>query len=231
MNLLGDSFGKTCAALSITLLLLSSVALAVTIRPSFAATSSPNAGVPAPLGAQAATSSTSIWHPVLITSWQWQLQGTIDTKMSAQMFDIDMFDNSATTVATLHAQGAKVVCYIDAGTWENWRPDAKSFPSSVLGKSNGWPGERWLDIGQISVLGPIMQARVAQCAQKGFDGVEFDNVDGYTNPTGFKLTAQSQLTYNEYLANLAHSNGLSVALKNDVGQVNQLLPYFDWALD
>ena len=134
MNLLGDSFRRTCAALATAILLLSSVALAVTVRPSFAATPSPSSGVAASPYAQAATSaSSSIWHPGVATSWQWQLQGTIDTKIAAQMFDIDMFDNSATVVETLHSQGAKVVCYIDAGTWENWRPDAKSFPSSVLG--------------------------------------------------------------------------------------------------
>ena len=44
------------------------------------------------------------------------------------------------------------VCYIDAGTWENWRPDRQRFPDSVLGRANGWPGERWLDIRRIDVL-------------------------------------------------------------------------------
>ena len=69
------------------------------------------------------------------------------------------------------------------------------------------------------------------CKSKGFDGVEFDNVDGYSNNTGFPLTYNDQLTYNTWLANQAHTRGLSVALKNDLGQVNDLLPYFDWALD
>ena len=27
------------------------------------------------------------------------------------------------------------------------------------------------------------------CKEKGFDGVEFDNMDGYQNDTGFELTA------------------------------------------
>ena len=179
----------------------------------------------------ASTSSGPIWHPQLATSWQWQLQGAIDMSVNAQVFDIDMFDNTASTVAALHAKGVKVICYIDAGTIENWRPDAGTFPSSLFGLTNGWPGERWLDIRQVSILTPIMTARVAQCAQKGFDGVEFDNVDGYTNPTGFPLTAQDQLNYNEFLANLAHSYNLSVALKNDLGQVTQLLPYFDYAIN
>lgn len=147
------------------------------------------------------------------------------------MYDIDMFDNSAQIVSALHAQGRIVICYIDAGTWENWRPDANKFPKWVLGKNNGWPGERWLDIRQLQVLGPIMQARMDLCKSKGFDGVEFDNVDGYTNNTGFPLTASDQLTFDTWLANQAHTRSLSVALKNEPGQAQDLLPYFDWELD
>jgi hypothetical protein len=146
------------------------------------------------------------------------------------MYDIDLFDNSASVVASLHAQGRKVVCYVSAGSWENWRPDAGQFPESVKGKSNGWPGEKWLDIRRLDVLGPIMEARMDLCQAKGFDGIEFDNVDGYDNNTGFPLTYQDQITYNKFLANAAHARGLSAGLKNDVEQVVDLLPFFDWAL-
>ncbi|HLJ34057.1 MAG TPA: endo alpha-1,4 polygalactosaminidase [Ktedonobacteraceae bacterium] len=171
------------------------------------------------------------WHPALNTSWQWQLQGQIDQSFNVTMYDVDMFDTSASVVASLHSAGRIVICYIDAGTWENWRPDASKFPNSVKGKNNGWPGEKWLDIRQLSILGPIMQARMDLCKSKGFDGVEFDNVDGYTNNTGFPLTYNDQLNYNTWLANQAHTRGLSVALKNDLGQIHDLLPYFDWVLD
>lgn len=179
------------------------------------------------------TACPGCWHPALNTSWQWQLSGTVNQSFKVQVYDIDMFENSAGVVSSLHSKwpGVKVVCYIDAGTWENWRPDASQFPPSVLGKPNGWPGERWLDIRQISILGPIMQARMDQCVSKGFDGVEFDNVDGYTNNTGFPLTGGDQLSYNTWLANQAHQRGLSAALKNDLDQIPTLLPYFDWALD
>ena len=74
------------------------------------------------------------------------------------------------------------MCYISAGTWENWRPDAKRFPAVVKGKPDGgWPGERWLDIRRLDILRPLMRERIQRCARKGFDGVEFDNVDAYTN--------------------------------------------------
>jgi hypothetical protein len=172
------------------------------------------------------------WHPALKTSWQWQLQGTIHQSLNVMMYDVDMFDTPASVVASLHKVRRIVICYIDAGTWESWRPDANKFPKSVKGNSvSGFSNERWLDIRQQSILDPIMKARMDLCKSKGFNGVEFDNVDGYTNNTGFPLTASEQLSYNVFLANAAHTRGLSVALKNDLDQVMTLLPYFDWALD
>lgn len=172
------------------------------------------------------------WHPALKASWQWQLQGTINQSLHVVMYDVDMFDTSASVVASLHKARRIVICYIDAGTWESWRPDANKFPKSVKGNSvSGFSNERWLDIRQQSILDPIMKARMNLCKSKGFNGVEFDNVDGYTNNTGFPLTASEQLSYNVFLANAAHTRGLSVALKNDLDQVTTLLQYFDWALD
>jgi hypothetical protein len=171
------------------------------------------------------------WRPALQTEWQWQLTRPVDESVDVAMYDIDLFENSSEVVASLHSSGRKVVCYVDAGTWENFRPDADQFPDSVKGRHNGWPGERWLDVRRMDVLKPIMRARLDQCEEKGFDGVEFDNVDGYANNTGFPLTAHDQLVYNTWLANSAHERGLSAALKNDLDQVTKLLPYFDFALD
>jgi hypothetical protein len=171
------------------------------------------------------------WAPDPVTSWQWQLQGDIDTSVDAQMYDVDGFEVSAAIVQELHLAGRAAVCYLSAGSWERWRPDARDFPRSVLGNSNGWPGERWLDIRRLRILRPIMEARLDRCAAKGFDGVEFDNVDGYQNRTGFPLRGDDQLRYNVFLANQAHRRGMSAVLKNDLGQVRDLLPYFDVALD
>jgi hypothetical protein len=125
-----------------------------------------------------------------------------------------------------------VICYIDAGTWEDWRPDASQFPASVKGKADaGWAGERWLDIRRLSTLAPLLRARIAMCKQKSFDAVDFDNVDGYQNDTGFPLTAAQQLTFDRFLANAAHDQGLSVALKNDLAQIPQLVRNFDFAVN
>ena len=172
------------------------------------------------------------WTPALTTTFQWQLTTPVDLTVNADMFDIDLFDNDASVVAALHAQGRKVVCYVSAGTWENWRPDAGQFPASVKGKSLDPPytDEQWLDIRDFTAIGPIMSARFDLCQGKGFDAIEVDNVDGFANETGFPLTAQDQLAYNTWIAQQAHARGLSIALKNDGDQAAQLVSVFDWAL-
>jgi hypothetical protein len=144
----------------------------------------------------------------------------------------DLFDTPASTVSLAKSKGITAVCYFSAGSWENWRPDASKFPSTVLGKNlSGWAGEKWLDVRQVSTLGPIMASRMDLAKQKGCDAVDPDNVDGYTNNTGFPLVAQDQFNYNKYLADTAHSKGLAVSLKNDIDQVAQLQPYFDFAIN
>jgi hypothetical protein len=76
-----------------------------------------------------------------------------------------------------------------------------------------------------------MKERLDRAVARKCDGVEPDNVDGYTNQSGFPLTAATQLDYNRFLAREAHARGLSVGLKNDLEQVNELLPDFDWAMN
>jgi hypothetical protein len=62
------------------------------------------------------------------------------------------------------------------GTAERFRPDYARFPHSVLGRPNGWPGERWLDIRSLSVLEPIMTERFQMCREKGFDAIKPDDI-------------------------------------------------------
>lgn len=177
-------------------------------------------------------SANAIWLPALNTSWQWQLDDLpVDQAVDAQMYDIDLFDNDASVVAALHAQGRRVVCYVNVGTWEEWRPDAQGFPPEVIGRDYaGQPGEKWLDIRRIDLLGPIMRNRFDLCKAKGFDGIEPDNVDGFANDTGFPISPHDQMAYNVWLSNEAHARGLSIGLKNDPEQIADLLPHFDWAL-
>ena len=171
------------------------------------------------------------YQPKLNSSWHIQLSGKIDTNHHVDIYDIDLFDSSKKLIDALHKKGKKVICYFSAGSYENWREDKDEFPENTLGKKlNGWAGERWLDIRNVN-LRKIMSNRIALAKEKGCDGIDPDNVDGYTNNTGFQLTSENQLDYNIFLANEAHKLGLSVGLKNDIDQINSLVNYFDFAVN
>jgi hypothetical protein len=171
------------------------------------------------------------WLPGPGLAWQWQLSGRLDPTVDVPVYDIDGFDHPASAVADLHRRGRKVICYLSTGAWEDFRPDADRFPKSLLGRGNGWEGERWLDIRRTDLLEPLMAERLDMCRDKGFDAVEPDNMDGYANRTGFPLTAGDQLRYNRLIARLAQERGLSVGLKNDLDQIPELVGDFDFAVN
>jgi hypothetical protein len=172
------------------------------------------------------------WAPPQGATWQWQLTTPVNTSVDATVYDIDLFENDASVVDTLHRSGRHVICYTDAGSVEDWRPDAAAFPARVIGLPvPGWPGERWLDIRDMAVLRPLMDARLDLCQRKGFDAVEFDWADVYAQgDVGFPISAADQLRYNTMLAADAHARGLGIALKNDGGQAAQLVSVYDLAL-
>lgn len=177
------------------------------------------------------------WQPALNSQWNWQLSSTPtpsqllpNSTNPYPVYDVDGFDAPASLVTYLHQHNSHAICYIDAGTWENWRSDASQFSAAVKGSGNGWPGEKWLDIRATSIR-PIMQARFQMCKSKGFDAVEPDNIDGYTNSSGFPLKSSDQITYNKWIADTVHALGMSVALKNDGDQVGTLLQYFDFDIN
>jgi hypothetical protein len=201
-----------------------------------ATTAAPTGTAPA-LAAEPATTPTplaqkEIWRPEAGLSWQWQLQVPVDQSVDAAIYDIDGLENDASVVASLHAAGRKVICYIDVGGWENYRSDAADFPESVKGKAiDGWPDEKWLDIRQLDVLRPIMAARFDICAERGYDGIEPDLMDAASADTGFPLTPADQLTYNLMIADLAHERGLAVGLKNDLTQIPELVSHFEFSVN
>ncbi|MGF1238238.1 endo alpha-1,4 polygalactosaminidase [Streptomyces sp. 2-6] len=196
----------------------------------------PASGRPSPTSGSGSPSASggprkALWRPRPGLAWQWQLDGRVDPSADVPVYDIDGFENSAADVARLHRAGRKVICYVNVGSWEDFRPDKDAFPRSVLGAANGWKGERWLDIRRPDVLRPIMERRFDMCRDKGFDAVEPDLVEGYGNRTGFPLTARDQLRYNRMIAAIAHERGLSVGLKNDLPQIPELVGDFDFAVN
>ena len=170
------------------------------------------------------------WHPQPGLTWQWQLGGKFDLDYTADVFDIDAHVHPS-AVDHFNQQNAQVICYISVGSVEDWRADADQFPAEIIGKDyEGWSGEKWLDIRRIDLLAPIMRARLDLCAASGFDAVEPDNIEIYTNETGFPLTYDDQLRYAIWLANEAHARGLAIGLKNAPDQVADLVDLYDFAI-
>jgi hypothetical protein len=186
------------------------------------------------------TASAARWQPGPHEPWQWMISGTLNVNSTAHMkgggsdqpttYDIDGFENSAATVAALHAKGYHVICYIEVGSWVDYRPDSKLFPKSIIGKGIDGFSDKWTDI-RSPLLKPLIAARIAMCASKGFDAVEPDLEDGYSNNTGFPLTAADQIAFNTWVANTVHAAGMSVLLKGDPEQAKQLAPTVDFFLN
>jgi len=176
-------------------------------------------------------STATIYTPPSLSTIHWQLQGNINTNYDVDIYDIDLFDTSKVLIEQLKSDGKKVICYFSGGSYENWRSDKGEFVAADLGKTlDGWAGERWLDIRSDNVK-RIMKSRLDLAKEKGCDGVEPDNMDGYANNTDIALTANDQLVYNRFIADESHARGLSVGLKNDLDQINELVDHFDFAVN
>ncbi|KAL3667172.1 hypothetical protein V7S43_008108 [Phytophthora oleae] len=160
------------------------------------------------------------WKPTPGTSYQIQLSGTLDLSYNVDMYDIDMFDTPNATIAELQQRGIKVICYFSAGTYEDWRSDKDRYSSNIIGGR--------LDDQK---LREIVADRIEYAKAKGCDGVDPDNVDGAFNDNGFDLTAADQLDFNKFLAKTAHDLDLTVGLKNDMDQIDNLVSAFDFSVN
>jgi hypothetical protein len=187
---------------------------------------------PAGLDPDVAPVTQGAWaRPTAGVTWQWQLNGTINTGYAVDLYDVDLWETPDVTLRALQARGMTVLCYFSAGSGETYRDDYGRFAAADLGRPlDGYPDERWLDIRSATVWA-VMMGRLDLAVQRGCDGVEPDNVDGYTNDPGFPLTARDQLAFNRTLANEAHRRGLAVALKNSGDQAASLVAYFDLELN
>ena len=163
-------------------------------------------------------------------SWQWQLQGDIDSTYDADVYDIDLFDAPDAVIRQLHDDGRIVICYFSTA-YEDWRDDAADWPSEVLGSAlDDWDGERWVDI-RSDAARSVLVARLDLARARGCDGVEPDNVTAYRNDSGFELTVDDQLEFNRFLADAAHDRDLTIGLKNALELIPDLEGSFDFAVN
>jgi hypothetical protein len=154
------------------------------------------------------------------------------------VYDIDGENSTAAEVKAIHAAGAIAVCYVDVGSLEKGRSDYSQFPASVVGPGvAGWPGENWLLVSAANqaIILPLMKARFADwCQAKGFDAIEPDNLDGWSNIAN--ISQADNLAYDLAIAQAAHALPLSIGLKNlatDLSktQLPMFVGAFDWALN
>ena len=186
--------------------------------------------------------ATSWWVPALGPQpWQWELDHPLNLASARDMgtddslpdgrpapvpviYDIDGIVNPASTVAALHARHKRAVCYIEVGAAGNYYPAAtEGIPTTyfhqlqvagVLGrKVPGYP-EDYLDIRSSATVSIVESMIDHQCAAKGFDAVETDIDDEYTDGTGFPLTRTIEVHYMTTLATYMHGLGLGWWIKN-----------------
>ncbi|UNI15646.1 hypothetical protein JDV02_002157 [Purpureocillium takamizusanense] len=177
----------------------------------------------------------SVWRPKAGVSWQIVLKNPIDVgdqlTPDVDVYDIDMYENTAATVERLHGAGKKVVCYFSAGSYEDWRADKDEFRDGDLGKPlPEWAGERWLRLSSDNVR-RIMSKRIAYAAQTGCDAIDPDNVDGYQNDNGLGLTANDTVSFVTFLQAEASRHNMSMGLKNAGGIIPQVLHLCDFSVN
>ncbi|OBT62594.1 hypothetical protein VE03_08490 [Pseudogymnoascus sp. 23342-1-I1] len=175
------------------------------------------------------SSSGSLWQPAVGVKWQIVLQAPInETEIDVPVYDIDLFDSTASIIAWAQGQGRKVICYFSAGSYEDWRPDAASFKPEDYGNGlEGWEGEYWLNTSSPNARN-IMLTRLDQAAKKGCDGVDPDNIDGYENASGLDLTMDTAVDFVTFLADATHARNMSFGLKNGAKIVNRVLDLIQW---
>ncbi len=161
------------------------------------------------------------------TSWHWQLTNGLRDDLDVKVYDIDMLLTEKSVIEDLQAKDKIVICYFSAGTAENFRDDYEELSKEIQGKALGdFPDEFWLDIRAQEtrdyVIKRLNTAQALEC-----DAVEPDNVDSYANDSGFELTKEDQIDFNKFIAQEAHTRGLSAGLKNALDIIPDLVNDFD----
>ncbi|CEJ94908.1 hypothetical protein VHEMI10415 [[Torrubiella] hemipterigena] len=182
------------------------------------------------------TNTSALWQPKVASKWQIILRKPVDptaklTPVDAKIWDIDLFDNSADVFKLLKSNNINVICYFSAGTYEDWRSDAKQFQKSDIGSPLGdWPGESWLKTSSPNVR-KIMAARIKLAADKGCSAIDPDNMDGYDNDNGLGLTQADTIDYAHWLAAEASKYNMATGLKNAAAVIPKVIDHIQFSVN
>lgn len=61
-------------------------------------------------------------------SWQIQYTGKIDTNLDVSVHNLDLSDVSTEVIQALKERHIFIMCYFNAGAFEDWPPDAELKP-------------------------------------------------------------------------------------------------------
>lgn len=122
------------------------------------------------------------------------------------------------------APGTYGVCYVNAfqtqpedrGFWDAEHPDLLLTNDGRVVEDENWPGELILDTSsseQRAELTTVLRGWVDECAARGYEAVEPDNLDSYDRSEG-ALSEADNLAVTRELASYAHGRGLAIAQKN-----------------
>lgn len=120
--------------------------------------------------------------------------------------------------------GVYNICYINAFQTQppdgDTRPDVREgWPAAVVSsfEDPDWPGEYVIDLSSPQLratAAAFVGSMIDTCAQKGFDAVEFDNLDSYTRFDSLPFGQAEALDYAATITAAAHAKNLAVAQKN-----------------
>ncbi len=174
--------------------------------------------------------------PASGVDWDWQLSEPIKSPAGIAVFDTDKDSVTRAQIMALNAAGVYTICYVSVGTTETFRNDVNMFHDMsifqrpVVGKRYGdWPDEFFLDLNN-PALRYAMQRRFMECAVKGFQAIEPDNMDVYTNDSGFDISRADTLRYIRNLVEDAHAQGLEIGQKNVPELTQDLVGIMDFVI-
>jgi len=177
------------------------------------------------------------WKPKPGLKWNWAL-GTKVTDIPIEntdyeVIDIDLYGATKEIIDKFHKNNKKVICYFSAGTYERTREEAQGMlkvNGLVRNKMEEWD-EYWLDF-RVDDVKSFMTERLDLAKSKGCDGIEFDNVDTFTNTNwSDPITVDDQLKYDKWLAKEAHDRNMAAGFKNSIELLDDLKDIFDFAIN
>lgn len=163
--------------------------------------------------------------------FDYQIGGDYAPAAGVDVVTRDWFAGSLPT-----GDGAYAICYVNAFQTQPDDPDVdrpderSSWPADLvlteLGEDPNWGGEFLIDISTstrrqaaLAYLRPMIET----CADKGFDAVEYDNLDSWTRFDDTPLAGRvpfhraDAVAFAELLVDAAHDRGLAAAQKNTLG--------------